>query len=118
MRLIWRTLLLVALCVQLPLAALASYETHVPHEHHHSHPVGVESHDYHLTPASELEPSGGPTECGSEHQHCAGSHVILLLQTSRTASVDSLSQAFDVCTGPALPTELMPSIERPKWANI
>jgi hypothetical protein len=115
---LWRTLLIIALCMQMASVALASYALYTPHEHHHSHSEGVASDDAHLAHSSDHIASCDLAECGAEHHHCTASHLTLLLQTHLSASVDSLSQVFRLSAVTVDPTDLLASIERPKWATV
>jgi hypothetical protein len=118
MQILWRTLLLIALCVQLPTGAIASYAANSSHDHQHSHDTAAESHHVHTSTASHHEESNEQSDCAVTHHHCTANHLSLMVQTHLSTLIDSLRDVFDLRTEAFFPADLLPSIERPKWVSI
>jgi hypothetical protein len=120
MRIFWRTLLLIALCVQMPLGALASFADGMSHAQHleHSQSGDIASHDSHIDNAADHEESSAVADCSGAHHHCSTSHLSLMAQSHPSASTLLIREAFALRTEAFFASVLLPSIERPKWASI
>jgi hypothetical protein len=118
MRILWRTLLLIALCVQLPLSALASYADGAQLSHEHAHAADTYSHHAHPVSVHDHEAADDASDCTIAHHHCTASHLSLMVQTLTSPFMHSERQSFDLRAEAFSPTHPIPSIERPKWAFI
>lgn len=109
---VWRKLLLIALCLQIPFAALAAATNLHQHDNHH-HEVSV--HDEHAAPAQDQDTAA--TECVAVH-HCSGTHFQALGSAAPQISVIEPDHFFGLSSqAPPISTIISP-IERPKWARI
>jgi hypothetical protein len=118
MRTLWRTLLLIALCVQLPLSALAAYADGAQLTHEHAYSADTSSHHAHLVSVHDHEAGNDTSDCPISHHHCTTSHLSLMVQTLPSVFIHSERQSFDLRAEAFSPTQLIPSIERPKWASV
>lgn len=116
MLMFWRTLLLIALCVQMPLSAMASYATHEPHDHH-QHSLSAET-DPHAAHAVDHNDDDTLADCCATHVHCAAFHLSMMVQMHSMLPLDLHREAFDLLSEVFSPSELLPSIERPKWVSV
>ena len=118
MRVIFRTLLLIALLVQMPLSVLAAYsDLGHSHHHHHSHEMEEHSHHHDAQPANSAEDSQASNFCATQH-HCSGTHLSALPALSIHSAVITTSQVFDVRSETLLPSAAHTRIERPNWASL
>ncbi|TAG27122.1 MAG: hypothetical protein EAZ37_06320 [Burkholderiales bacterium] len=106
--------------MQLPLSALASYAAVLPHshDHSHSHSAATPSHISHTPADADQEHSSIASDCAAAHHHCGASHLSLMVQTLPSVFIHSERQSFDLRAEAFSPTQLIPSIERPKWASV
>jgi hypothetical protein len=118
MKIFWRTLLLIALCVQLPSASLAAYPSSQEHDlHQHSSATDLAGSHHHAPQAAGQDETSAADDCAAVH-HCAGSHLQAISQSDAQRLVKNSGQFFDLNTEALHTSSLLPSIERPKWASI
>ncbi len=122
MRAFLKTLLVIALLVQVPLSALAAYSnmlhTHThSHEHIHSHVMGEPSDTQVVEPMNATDESQTSNECVA-HSHCGATHLTALppsrLQSTVISSRNLFGIRFDILHSSAVHTR----IERPNWASL
>lgn len=119
MRKFWRTLLSIALCMQMTFAAWATVHTTYQHDdHHHSAALNTEAE----SPLSASIALVSDVESGHVEDtncivlnHCAGSHLTALISPMVQILVALQSNAFGSQTDCFTPTSPVSDIERPKW---
>ena len=118
MRAILKTLLLIALLVQLPLSALATYSSlSDSYQHHHSHEAGGHSHQHDAEPTGASDENHALNEC-TTHHHCGGTHLSALPALSIQSSVITTRHVFDARSETLLASAAHTRIERPNWAIL
>jgi ABC-type Zn2+ transport system substrate-binding protein/surface adhesin len=118
MRAFLRTLLLIALLVQLPLSALAAYsDMSHSHEHQHRHEMGGHSHQHSAEQTTDGDESNASNDCGSHH-HCGGTHLTAIPTSRLQTPLSSSRQLFGMSSDAHLPSAAHTRIERPNWATL
>jgi hypothetical protein len=120
MRRLLQTLLLIALFVQLPSGVLAAYADSLPHshDHSHSHVADVLSHISYASADANHEQFNIATDCAATHHHCTSAHLSLMVNNIPSVLICSEGRIFELLVEAFSLTQLLPSIERPKWAFI
>jgi hypothetical protein len=118
MRAFLRTLLLVALLVQLPLGALAAYsDMSHSHEHQQSHEVSKHSHQHSAEPMTHGDECHASNDCSSHH-HCSGTHLTAIPTSRLQTALSSSRQLFGTSSDRHLSSAAHTRIERPNWAFL
>lgn len=118
MRALLKTLLLIALLVQLPLGAFAAYSD-LGHslEAQHSHEHADHSHHHDAKQDSQADESHASNSCGSHH-HCGGAHLSALPTSRLQTPVSSSRQVFGISSDMLISSAAHTRIERPNWASL
>jgi hypothetical protein len=118
MRAFLKMLLLVALLVQLPLGALATYsDMSHSHEHQHSHEMGGHFFELSAEQMTDGDKSHTSNDCGSHH-HCGGSHLTALSNSRLQTPLSSSRQLFGIGSDTHPSSAAHTRIERPNWATL
>lgn len=118
MRIIFKTLLLIAFFVQLPLSALAMYsDLNHPHQHHHTHEADDHSHQHGAELIGASDGSHASNDC-TTHHHCGGTHLSALPISGLQSAVISSREVFSALSEAPMTSAEHIRIERPNWATL
>jgi hypothetical protein len=122
MRALLRTLLVIALLVQLPMSALAVYSgmnhSHQhTHEHHHGHAMGELPDTHAAEPTDASDENQAANECVT-HSHCGVTHLTALPASRLQHTVIHSRQIFGTSSDILNSSAAHTRIERPNWASL
>jgi hypothetical protein len=126
MRVLLKTLLVIALLVQLPLSALAAYSglnhshqhSHQhTHAHHHSHAMGGSSVQLDVDSKTTSDESQASNECVT-HNHCGVTHLTALPPSRLQNTLINSRHLFGISSDLFHSSAAHTRIERPNWASL